>query len=451
MFQLVKEKSFYSTLVKIAVPVTLQSMISFAVNMLDTVMVGSLGDVILSATSLGNQVSIYMMNIINGLAMGASMLISQYWGKNDIPRIKTIFGIGMKSSLIISILVTLLIQLIPTTMMGIFTNDSAIIAEGVKYLSIISWSFVIMCISQTLISMLRCVEVVRIGLVVSIVAFFTNVGLNYVLIFGKLGLPAMGISGAAMATLISRIVECVIVLVYIIFIDKKLKLKFKDLWHNDWQLWKDYFKHGLPIASGNILWGLVGVFKAAIIGRLTAAAISANSITEVVLSLVTTISSGLSSASLVIIGKTVGAKEYDKTRHYAKTLQLIFFCFGFIAAIGVLLVRGPIIALYDVTPEAKQLAMEFLVYGAITIWATCYAATCFVGINRGSGDANFVVAVDMICGWLIVLPLMFLALKLGLPAPIVFLFSRIDQILKVFIAFVRLNLTDRWIVNVTRD
>ena len=448
---MVKDKQFYKTLLIIAIPVALQNLLSFAVNMLDTVMVGTLGDVTLSATSLANQVSIYMMMIVRGLGGGAAMMISQYWGKQDIGRIKSIFSIGMKASVAISLVATVLIMVIPETMMGIFTNDPLIIAEGVQYLVIVAFSFVIYAVSQTLVTMLRCVEIVRIGLTTSIAAFVVNVVGNYVLIFGKLGFQPMGITGAAVATLLSRVVECLIVIYYVVFIDKKLHLKMRDLLANDWVLWKDYLKHGLPIASGDILWGLVGVFKAAIIGRLVAAAISANSISEVVLQLATTFIGGLSNAACIMIGKTVGAKEYDKTRQYAKTLQILFFAFGFVAAAFTLLIREPIISLYDVTPEAKAYAMEFLLWGAITIWGTSYAASCFVGINRGSGDARFVVATDMICGWLIVLPLMFLALKLGWPPPIVFLMSRIDQILKMGIAFVRLNMTDRWIRNVTRD
>ena len=157
-----------------------------------------------------------------------------------------------------------------------------------------------------------------------------------------------------------------------------------------------------------------------------------------------------------MIGKTVGAKEYDKTRPYAKTLQILFFAFGLVAATLTYFIRMPMIRLYTLFGDAlsettQNYAMEFLLYGAITIWATSYAASCFVGINRGSGDGRFVVVVDMICGWLIVLPLMFLALKLGWPAPVVFLMSRIDQFLKVFIAFIRLNFTKGWILNVTRE
>ena len=172
---MVKDKQFYKTLLIIAIPVALQNLLSFAVNMLDTVMVGTLGDVTLSATSLANQVSIYMMMIVRGLGGGAAMMISQYWGKQDIGRIKSIFSIGMKASVAISLLATVLIMVIPETMMGIFTNDPLIIAEGVKYLVIVAFSFVIYAVSQTLVAMLRCVEIVRIGLTTSIAAFAVSI------------------------------------------------------------------------------------------------------------------------------------------------------------------------------------------------------------------------------------------------------------------------------------
>ena len=453
---MVREKQFYKTLLLIALPVALQNLLTFAVNTLDMVMIGSMGDVTYAATAQANYVSIYMMTIVRGLVNGAAILISQYWGKNDIRRIKTIFGIGMKTSLLVSVIVTVLIMVIPQKIMGITSNDELVIAEGVRYLGIVAFSYILYAISQSLVAMLRCVELIRIGLISSIVALFVNAFGNYVLIFGKLGFSPMGIEGAAIATLLSRVVECLIIVIYVAFIDKRLKLRIRDLIPNDWQLWKDYFKHGLPVTSGEILWGFVGLLKGVIIGRLVTEAVTANSIAENVLQLATAFISGLSSASAVMIGKTVGAGEYDKTRHYARTLQILFFAFGLVAATMTYLIRMPMIRLYTLfgdglSQKTQEYAMEFLLYGAITIWATSYAASCFVGINRGSGDGRFVVVVDMICGWLIVLPLMYLALRQGWPAPLVFLMSRIDQFLKVGIAFVRLNFTKGWICNVTRD
>lgn len=453
---MVKDKQFYKSLLLIAIPVALQNLLTFAVNTLDMVMIGSLGDVTYAAVAQANYVSTYMMTIVRGLINGATILISQYWGKNDIKRIKSIFGIGMKMSIFVSLIVTVLIMVMPGKIMGITCSDQAIIDEGVRYLGIVAFSYIIYAVSQSLVAMFRCVELVRIGLISSIVALFVNAFGNYVLIFGKFGIEPMGIEGAAIATLASRVIECLIIVIYAAFIDKRLKIKIKELIPNDWLLWKDYFKHGLPVSSGEILWGFVGLLKGVIIGRLVTEAITANSIAENVLQLATAFIGGLSGASAVLIGKTVGAGEYDKTRQYAKTLQILFFAFGLVAATMTYFIRDPMIRLYTlfgdgISDTTRAYAMEFLLYGAITIWATSYAASCFVGINRGSGDGRFVVIVDMICGWLIVLPLMFLALKAGWPAPIVFLMSRIDQFLKVFIAFIRLNFTKGWICNVTRD
>jgi len=270
------------------------------------------------------------------------------------------------------------------------------------------------------------------------------------LIFGKLGFSAMGVTGAAAATVFARGVELLLVAVFVLAFEKRLRLRLIDFVRGERAMWVDFLKYGIPLMSADVLWGLVGVVKQMIIGRLGAEAVAANSIAEVVLQLAMMFVNGLASASAVLIGKTVGAREYDKTRAYAKTVQVVFFTFGILAALLTFFIRGFAASFYNVSETTRAMAEQYLVYGALTIWGTAYAASCFQGINRGSGDVKFVLAVNMICGWLIVLPLSAMAaFWWGLAPPLVFFFTRIDQILKVFIAFIRLR-GNKWIRNVTR-
>lgn len=449
---LTKDKSFYRTMFIIAVPAALQSLISLAVSMLDNIMVSSLGEVALSAVSVSNQVTALFMALIYGLSSGSAALISQYWGKNDMERIKQVFSIVFKFCLIVSIVVSVFLFMYPQIALRLITDEVVVIEEAIIYLRIISLSYVVFGISTTFVMMLRYIEVVRITLYISIGSLVANLSLNYILIFGKLGFPAMGIKGAAIATLLTRILELIIVYIYMFKVQKKLIISIKELFKRSPLMLKDYIKHGIPIALGDSQWALVGILKAAIIGRLGVGMIAATNVAQSVLQLGMLFTGALSNGACVVIGKTVGQKDYKKTREYSKTIQIMFVFIGILASATIFFTRGLTTGLYSgLSLDVKTLAMQFISIGAITLIGTTYHASCFIGINRGAGDGRFVFIVDMICGWFIVLPLAYLAaFVFHLPKQWVFLALYIDQCFKWIIAFIRLR-GDKWIRNVTRD
>lgn len=448
---MVKDKAFYKSLMLIALPVAFQGLISMSVNLLDNIMVGSLGDVPFSSVALGNQLSTLMNFFIRGVTGGSAVMISQYWGKKDLPRIRQLFGTVSRFVLVSVLLITALVFAFPAGAMRIFTNDLQLIEAGKEYLRIVCLSYVLMALSDTMIAMLRWVEVVKLGLVVSGVSFFANLFFNYVLIFGKLGLPAMGTRGAALATVIARGVELAIVLVYVFCVDKRLQLKIGDMFRGNKQMFLDFVRYGVPIIVSDIQWGIIGAGKAMMIGRLGTTMVSANSIADVVMSLSMIFTSGLASGACQVIGKTVGAKQYDKTRQYSGTIQILFVLIGVLVCIFLLCIRNIPPQFYNVSEETKRQAVLFITVGAFTLIGTCYHMACFTGINRGAGDGKFVMKVDMLCGWLVVLPLTYLTgFVWELPLVYVFLATRIDQCFKWLIALIRLR-GNKWIQNVTRD
>lgn len=447
---MVREKDFYKTLLVVAVPAALQGLISFGVNMLDNIMVGALGDVTLAAVSMGNQVTTLVTYFVKGVSGASALMISQYWGKRDILKIKSVFTLVIQMALAIMTVVTAVIFLFPAQTIRIFSPDQAVVQEGAKYIRILCLSYLVFVVSDVLVAMLRWVEVVRIGVVTSILSLFINLILNYILIFGKFGLPAMGAQGAALATLLTRIMELAIVLVYLFAIDKRLQMKLRDFFRFDKQMASDFFHYGCPILFGDFQWGLAGAVKGMLIGRLGVMMVAANSIADVILSLAMIFTQGLSSGACVIIGKTVGKGDYQKTREYSNTIQILFAIVGVSMAVAVILTRNIPPSFYNVTEETRRLAAAFLGIGGLTHIGTCYHAACFTGINRGSGDGKFVMKVDMICGWLIVIPITFLSgFVFKLPLPAVYLCSRVDQCFKWLIAFLRLR-GNKWIRNVTR-
>ena len=215
-------------------------------------------------------------------------------------------------------------------------------------------------------------------------------------------------------------------------------------------MYKDYAKYGLPILIGDVQWGMVGVFKSVIIGRLGVSMISAVNIADSVMQMGLIFSNGLASAACVIIGKTVGAKNYDLTRKYSKTIQIVFVGVGVVMSSLVFLSRNLFVSLYDVSADTKILAAQLIAIGAITLLGTSYHVACFTGINRGAGDSKFVFRVDMVCGWLVMLPISFVtAFIVKAPLPIIFIATRIDQCFKWVIALIRLK-GNKWITNIVR-
>jgi len=274
-----------------------------------------------------------------------------------------------------------------------------------------------------------------------------------VLIFGKLGLPAMGVRGAGLATLITRIAELVVVWVYTFRFQKKLDIRASDLLRIDRALTRDYCRYGLPVGLTDMQWAMIGMLKAAIIGQLGAAFMAANSIATSMANLGTMFTFALAGGACVVVGKAVGKGDYDTARAYSKTIQIMFACIGVVMAALVFALREPFTRMYGsaADPAVFGMSVEMIAILAVTLIGTSYHASCFIGINRGAGDSRFVAMVDMICGWLVVLPATLLAaFVFRWPLPVVFLCTRIDQCFKWIIAFIRLR-GNKWIRNITRE
>lgn len=446
-----RDKDFYKSLVKLAIPIALQNAVTFAVNFADNLMIGSLGDSAISGVYVGNQLQTLLQMFIGGIEGAILILAAQYWGKRDTGSIKKIVAIGVHFALVIGSLISLFAFIFPAQIMGFFTGDAAVVEMGTPYVRIVSLSYLFFCISQVMVASMRSVETAKIGLYVSFLTLGGNVLLNYILIFGKLGFPALGVTGAAIATLISRILEAIVMVVYVRCIDKKLKLRFRDLLKSDRQLMKDFIKYGLPIVGGQIVWSVNMLGQTWILGRFDGSVMTATSISGQLHNMMYIAMNGLSSAVGIIIGKTVGAGRIDKIREYSRTTQVIFLCVGMLSGLAVHLLRDPFIALYtDASPAAVEYSRQFINVITITIIGTCYQAACLFGLVKSGGDISFVFKNDTIFVFLVVLPSAIIASYLGAPAWVVFACLKCDQILKCFVAVVKINRYN-WMKNLTRE
>ena len=332
----------------------------------------------------------------------------------------------------------------------LFTPDADIIKTGAEYLGIVCYSYVFFSITQSLIASMRSVERANIGLYVSLTSLVVNIVLNYLLIFGKLGFPALGILGAGIATLISRIIECAVIVVYVFVIDKRLGLKAKDLFFTDKALLRDFAKYGAPLVAGQLVWATNMLSSAAIIGRNSAeGAVTAMSIANTVNNLAYVVLNGMASAVGIITGKTIGSGKTEKMKEYAKTVQILFVSLGIITGISVQLLKNPIISLYKVSPAAIIEAKRFVNVLSVTLVGTCYQMACLFGLVKSGGDISFVFRNDCIFIFLVVLPSAIIATAMNAPAWVAFACLKCDQILKCFVAVVKINRYN-WIKDLTR-
>ncbi len=445
-----RDRSFYKTLIALAVPISLQNLITFAVGFADNLMIGRLGDNAISGVYVGNQMQAVVQMFIAGIEGAILILAAQYWGKKDAASIRKVVSVGVKFAFGVGLLVTLAAVLFPSAIIGLFTSEPGVIAEGGVYLRIVGFTYLFFSIAQVMIASMRSVETAKIGLYISIMALVVNVSLNYILIFGKLGLPALGVKGAAIATLISRVLEMLVSVVYVFSVDKKLRFRFADLLRTDRALLKDFLRYGLPVIGGQVVWAINNLANTKIMGFYSAGVLAAVSITGMLHSLVYVWMTGLSSAVGIITGKTVGAGQYEKMKEYARTVQVIFLGVGLISGAVVLLFREGFIGLYNATPEAMAYSRQFINVISVTIVGTCYQAACLFGLVKSGGDISFVFKNDTIFVFLVLIPSALVSYWLGAPAWVVFAALKCDQILKCFVAVVKINRFN-WMKNLTRE
>lgn len=449
--KLVTDKSFLKMLLMIALPVTLQNLVVFVTQMMDTVMLGELGDVAMSASALANQAFFVFNMLVFGLAGGASVLTAQYWGKKEIYPIKVIMTMAIRAAMIVGLLLGIIIFFFPENFMGLFSNDADVIREGASYLKIICFSYFFFGFTCSFFSMIRSVEIVKVAVISNIVALITNVTLNYLLIFGKFGFPQLGIRGAAVATLIARIVEFTIAVTFMFIIDKRLKFRIKDFLTIDIILLKDMLKISFPVVLNEVMWALGMSMQAGLLGKMGTVAVAANSIISVVQQLSTVAVFGVANAAAVMIGKTIGQGDMEKARDLGHTFKVISLVFGVFVTAVILLAKNVAIDFYNVTPETKALAHQMIYIAAAIGFFVSIAGISIVGILRGGGDTKYSLWIEIIALWGVAVPLAyFSAYVLKFPVPVVYAIMKLDEPVKDILCLIRMKGT-RWLKNVTRD
>lgn len=445
-----KERGFYRTLFSMMIVVALQNLVAYSVNMADNIMLGGYDQNALSGAATVNQIFFMVQQVALAISNSLVVLASQYWGEKRVEPIRTITGIALKLGLICSIIIIAVCVFIPRPLLMLFTTDEQIIDEGLGYLSLIQWTFILFIMTNILMAALRSVETVKISFYTSVVSLLVNVGINYVLIFGHFGFPEMGVRGAAVGTLVARILEFIIVVFYLLKIDKKLHLFSGGLFKKNPGLRKDYTKVTVPVMLSQVLWGVSVPMQTAILGHLSADAIAANSVATTFYQYLKVIVIAMSSTSSVMIGNAIGRGNMDRIKSDARTLAVINVLIGLVLGIVLFLLRYPLLSMYKLSDTATGLAINLIAIMSIVMVGMSYQMPVSYGIIQGGGDAKFNMAMNMISTWVIVMPLSFMAaFWWKLPVELVVLCIQSDQIFKGLPTFIRFR-SYKWIKKLTK-
>lgn len=448
---LTKDRKFYRTLTSLMFGVILQNIIAYSINMADNLMLGSYSQASLCGAATVNQIQFVLQQMT--LALGDSLVIiaSQYWGQKRTSEVRSLTVIALICGSFLGIILFILTSLFPVSILSLFTDDPSYIREGLAYLKIIRFTYPLYILFTILISSLRSVEIVNVALKISIFSLITDVTINEILIFGRFGFPQLGITGAAIGTLTSRILELTLVCIYLLSFDTRLQFFSHRISGISKQMFARFFKILTPSFISNTLWSIATPIQTSILGHLSSDAIAANSVSTTLFQYLKVITVGEASASSVFIGTLIGSdgKNKKKIKEYTVSLQWIYLFAGCFLAFVLFMIRHPFLSMYDLSSNAYQMSDQLLLVLCIVFLGMAYQMPAGVGIIKGGGDASYVLFLNVISTWLIVIPISYLAAFVWkLPVFVVVIFLNSDQIFKCIPTYIHVN-RYRWIRTLT--
>lgn len=450
MIKMTKDKSFYRSFFVICTTLMLEQAVVLSVNLADNLMLGNYSETALSGVAAVNQVQFVLQSIVGSVSNGMVVLGSQYFGNGEIDKVKRVSSLAMRIMMGIALLLFAAVSLFPQGVMGMFTEDAAIAAEGIRYLNWMRFSYFFFGATTVMLGTMRIGESVKIALIASCVALVVNCSINYLLIAGHFGFPELGVVGAAIGTLAARVLEFFIVLYYLLRREKMIRMRLSDFLHIDRSMVLRYIKVSYPIVIAGFIWGAWNAVQTMVLGHMNDNAIAAQSISSTVFLLLKVTSMGASSAATVITGKLVGGgAPMAKIREYCGTMQVLFLSIGTLMAAIMLLLKNPILQIYDISGETYELANAFMIIQAIVLFLVGYQMPNNYGVVRGGGNTRFGLILDISLIVCFEIPASLLAaFALDFSPVAVFAVLNLDQFLKCFPAIFYTN-SYKWVRRLT--
>lgn len=441
----VRDKEFYKKIITISIPVAAQQVITAGVNIMDTIMLGQVSETAMSAANMAGQTHNLFQFMSMGMGMGASVLIARYRGAGDQESLRKSLSIVYRFCLILSLLYTAVIALFPSQVMHLLTKETDVIAEGLRYLRWGLPCYFLYGMSLVTTTVLRNVKKMNVPLFTAIVAFFVNIFFNWVFIFGKMGAPAMGVAGAALGTLISRVVEFVGNCGYFFLREKELRFRPRQIFAPCGDLLPEFLRVSIPVMISDTLLGLGNSVILAIGGHVSKPYMTATSITNVTRQIASIVSMALGQSAVIITGNTLGEGQIQKARDQGVTFTVLSVLFGLFCCGLFFLISPFLVGSYVLSEETHQVAMAIMHAMALTMIFMIPGSVLTKGVLRGGGDTRFLMVIDVVFLWAVSVPLGYCAgILWRLPPFWIYICLTIDQVLKAFVSVVRLK-SGKWI------
>lgn len=448
MKQVIKDKTFLKTLWLLAVPITLQSFVTSSLNLVDTIMVGSLNETAIAAVGLANQYMFVFTLCLMGINAGASVFMAQFWGKRDLKGIKTFLGVDLFVSIGAALLFAALALFVPELVMNIMSDDTAVIALGCDYLKIVAVSCLFMAFTQAYSSALRSTEQTSMPMFASLIGVGVNVLLNWVFIFGKMGAPAMGVQGAALATMLARLVEVIFIVVSTYITKNKVAAQPKELLSFNKRHLQDYIKTGWSVIVNELIFSVGTAAYSVAYAKIGTNAAATMQISTTLINMFFIFLTGIGSAAAIMIGNRIGADEEPIARRYAINVAKLTPFLGIILGISLWCSAPYILTWFNIQEETYRDAVSVLRVMALFMPLRCFNVVMIIGVFRGGGDTTYSMLVQAATIWLYSVPLAFLGAVLWqLPVYTVFLLVCTEEIIKFVFEFIRLR-SGKWLRNV---
>lgn len=449
MFKL--DKKFIKTLMLLAIPIILQSLVTASLNLLDNLMIGSLGENEIAAVGISNQFYMLYYYTIMGITLGAGIFMSQFWGKKDVTSIHKFLGISLVVGMISTIFFAILAFFFPEMIMKIFTDENIVIGQGVAYLKMVALSYIFTTVSLSYAAALRSIGQTKIPMYGSLVGLVFNGILNYIFIFGKFGAPVMGVAGAALGTTVSRFMELAFIL-FIIYKNKNVVAgKVSQLLDFNFNLVKRYFITATPVVFNDVMWiaGITAYFIA--YSKLGINATATMQIANTINNVFNIFGIGIASASAILIGNKIGAGKEEDAKEDAIKISVFGVLIGIIIGVFFFFLAPFIAMLFKITPETYHNVIVVLRVMAIVLPLRFFGITQIIGVLRGGGDVMYAIVTELVAVWLIGVPLSFVgAVYFKFPITIVYILVCLEEPFKAIATYPRLR-SGKWIKNLVKN
>ena len=442
-----KDPEYFPNIRKIAIPIIIQQFTFSALNMLGVVFVGQKGEVSVAAVGLAGQLA-FLLNLVHfGIISGAAMFTAQFWGRKDVPNLRRVLGLCLMLAISASLIFFALAQFLPSQILSIYTKDPEVIALGARYVRVFSWTYLFFAVTFSYALVMRSTGDVRTPTTVSVGALLLSTLLSYTLIFGKFGLPELGIQGAAIAAVIARALECVTLISITYAIKSPVAASLHELTNFDRTFVSRVIRPMLPVILNELFWSLGITTYNIIYGRMGTESYAAMNIVSTLEQIGFVIFIGISNATSVLVGNRIGAGQEEEAYLYAGRSLGLGIVGGLLIGSLFQLVKGPVLSLYNVSPEVLQNAGNVINIITFFLWVRVNNMTIVVGVLRAGGDTRFSMFIDGIIIWLVGVPMAYLGANVWhLPVHLVYLCAMSEEATKWILGLNR-YFSRKWIHN----